>query len=358
VNLTTTQRKQAYAILLDGVKLLKKWAVFYPGKKFRFFRNAVMSGDKNPKKKTVCSLCSNKEPVKFSCCHCDGTGFILMQAIPSDKLSEFESDLPTILKIRQINPVFRFKKRDRTAEEALLESYAALAKFYAKRWTIEENPSGLSFADYLQEAYMTILEAIWQWDKPERADLTTFVWYSIRNRFSAVTNRGNLLCPYTNEDLKLVVQFEKGLATINGPSTFEETIKKLNMTEEEGKYLLSIMTKVYSENQFSRGDKENESSPHSIGNDYTMCRKGIDNEKSVDTLAEQERVDRIIAQANLTPLEKKVFEQAMEPFYGWQTEFAKENINPESGKPYTRARIGQILKNAQMKLEKVVEKAA
>lgn len=320
VRLSETQKPKALEVLRRGATLLKKWASFYHPKKFRQFRNDVMKGNKNPQ-----------------------------EAIPADRLPEFHADLSHILAIRKPDP----ELGGRSVEQAVLENFAALAKKHARQWSSDGDPNGISRSDYIQEAYMTIIEAMYQYTRDD-IDLSTFVWQSLRNRMINVTNQGNLFCPLTNSDLELVVRYDR--AKKNG-GTFDEIVESLGLSVEEGRHLGSILTKVFSENQL--GSHEDSSEVDSPSNDYTGHRVGIDSEPlEVAMVDEQEHVENVLDNANLSFLERKVLEVAMDPYYGWQTDFAKKHINPETNKPYSRMRITQVLESARAKVAKVLEAEA
>lgn len=333
VRLTEVQKPKALEILRRGASLLKKWSAFYHPKKFRQFRNDVMKGDKNPQ-----------------------------GAIPAVSLKEFHADLTHILAIREPNQDLG----GRSVEQAVLESFAALAKKHARQWSIDGDPNGITRSDYIQEAYMTIIEAMYQYTR-EDIDLSTFVWQSLRNRMINVTNQGNLFCPLTNSDLELVVRYDR--AKVNGGS-FDKIVESLGLSLEEGRHLGSILTKVFSENQL--GSHEDGGRIDSPSNDYTGHRVSIDaaspllrfEEQEIDGQREivnavdvegQEHVNNILDNSGLNFLERKVLESAMDPFYGWQTEFAKTHINPETNKPYSRMRITQVLESARAKVAKQLE---
>lgn len=334
VRLTETEKPKAMEILRTGASLLKKWATFYHPKKFRQFRNDVMKGDKNPQ-----------------------------GAIPANRVAEFHADLSHILAIRQPHP----ELNGRSVEQAVLENFAALAKKHARQWCSDGDPNGVTHHDYMQEAYMTIIEAMYHYTR-EDIEFGTFVWWALRNRMINVTNQSNLFCPLTNSDLELVIRYDRAKQSHGG--TFDEIIESLGLSSEEGRHLGSILTKVFSENQLGSHEIAGADSP---ANDYTGHRVGIDNlspivrmELGKDADGEvvvvnsvdvdgQEEVNNVLNRAGLSFLERKVIEVAMDPYYGWQTDFAKTHINPDTKKPYSRMRITQVLEKARAKVAKVMQ---
>lgn len=337
VKLTHVQKKKALEILGRGNGLLKKWAAFFPSKKFRQFRNAVM--EKNPEK-NVAHLVAQYEN--------EG-----QTTIPSNKLSEFHSELPTMTAIRHK----KYSALDgRSVEQAILEGYSALAKKHARKWSLDGDPVGLTKQDFLQEAYMQVIEAMYSWMPEHNVDISTFIWVALKNRMSNVVNQqGNMLCPLTNTDLVLMTRFEQTKRGMPEHFTYDQIIAQLGLSADEGKHLNALLTRVFAENQLGQNG-ENQGGDESVtGNDYTGYRVGVDQESETETSAQEQDVLETLNRAGLTTMERKVIEAAMHPFHGWQTDFAKTHINPATGKSYSRMRITQILETARAKVASVLE---
>lgn len=334
IKLAPSAKRKALEILGAGNVLLKKWAAFFPPKKFRQFRNNVMQGDKNP-------------VINTDQKHC----------IPADKLGEYHDDLPYMTAIR--HSVYE-ELGGRSAEQAILEGHAAMAKQHARKWSIEGDPVGITKADFLQEAYMQVIEAIYSWLPEHNVDIGTYIFTALKNRMSNVTNQqGHMLCPLTNTDLKLVSLYEKTRREMSEHVTFDQVVIKLGLSSDEGNHLNSLLTRVYTENQFAAGGENAADSEAEVdGNDYTGHRAGIDKESETEISIQQQHVNDTLTRANLSKLERLVIEAAMEPYHGWQIEFARTHINAETGKPYSRMRITQVLESAQKKLAAYVQRRA
>ena len=350
VPMTSDKKNIASAMLRRSASLLKKWAVFFHPKKFHQFRNQVMAGELNPTNLSVCSSCHNKDNKKACCNTCCGKGQVSAPGIPEDRLVEFHADLPEILIIRQPSEVFE----GRTVEQAVLENFAALAKRHVREWVLRDGgTSGVTRSDYLQESYWHIIEAMYHYTR-EDINLTTYVWRVLRNRMINMTNQSNLLCPLTNSDLDLVCRYEKAKRKNGG--TFDEIVASLGMSDKEGRYLGSILTKVVSENQIGLTETRtaNETRP---SNDYTGHRSGLDKERlESNNFEETERVNKVLDSANLTEFERQVFNAAMEGDRGWQAEFARTHFHP-NGKPYSRTWIGMVLKEARAKVAEAYQQS-
>jgi DNA-directed RNA polymerase specialized sigma24 family protein len=326
VKLSGGQKNKALEILGRGNVLLKKWAAFFPPKKYRLFRNAVMEGSTNPQH--------------------DGK-----TAIPSNMLKEFHSDLPFMTAIRHS----KYDDLDgRSVEQAILEGFSALAKRHARKWSLD---GGLTKQDFLQEAYMQVIEAMYSWMPEHNVDISTFIWASLKNRMINVVNQqGNMLCPLTNSDLELVSRFEQKKRVMPQYVTFDQIITQLGLSADEGKHLNKLLTRVFAENQLGAQQSDQHLDMSATGNDYTGHRVGVDRESETETILQEQHVFDTLNRAGLSILERQVIEAAMEPFHGWQSEFAKTHINPASGKPYSRMRITQVLEMAREKVAKTLDR--
>lgn len=321
VKLSRDQKEKALKILGKGNVLLKKWAVYFPPKKYRQFRNAVMDGSKNPQY--------------------NGT-----KSIPDSKLKEFHADLPFITAIRN-----KYDEFDgRSVEQAILESFSALAKLHASKWSLDNDPVGLTKEDFLQEAYLQVIEAMYSWLPDKKVDISTFIWVSLKNRMSNVVNQGNMLCPLTNSDLELINRFEKTKKGMPESFTFEQVVDELGLSSDDGKRLNSLLSNVVFEGQQSHLFTDT-----SQRYDYTAFRKDIDQDYSkTNNMIEQDYVLNVLDKAGLNLIERKVIEAAINSFPGWQTEFARNNISPYTNKPYGKMRITQILLKAREKVANVL----
>ena len=333
IRLTKTQKAKALEVLGRGTVLLKKWAVYSPPKKHRQFRNAIMDGSLNP-------------PSEDNPCG----------VIPADKLCEFHKDLPFIKAIRY---EIHDELEGRTCEQAILEGFAALAERFVIQWRQPGDPTGITYHDLLQEAYMQIIEAIYCWLPECKVELSTYIWVALENRMSNVVNQqGNLLCRLTNDDLVLFTKYEKARkkSEMDGSSSFDEIISQLGFSSEEGIRLDFILKKVYTETRLNELDvcRKNE-----VRGDYTgrgERLKEASKNSHTDDVVEQSYVNDMLDKSGLNELEREVIEAAMNPFNGWQTAFAENHINPQTNKPYSRMRITQVLTSAREKVALVLKR--
>jgi hypothetical protein len=313
VRLSSVEKTKALEILGRGNVLLKKWFAFFPSRNFRYFRKAIMNGSMNPEYKGKPS-------------------------IPLDKLEEFHNDLP-IMKAARYNVIPELGNR--TVEQAILEGYSALAKHYVKKWFRRNDFSGITKSDFLQEAYMQIIESIYSW-MPDRADITTFIWYSLKNKLSNVSNtQGKFLSHLVNRDLAFLIKNKK-------------ENQKTNMSNQDQLRLKQISNVVYCESYLC--GKKNLVNNDKFYGDYTSFRDNIESEpKDINLLVDEDYLKNLFEKAKLNIMERELVEISMDSSYGWKAKYAKNHINPITKKPYSRVRINQIFQLARKKIANVLE---
>jgi RNA polymerase sigma factor (sigma-70 family) len=303
----------ALDILNKANALLLKWSKRFPDIKYRDFRNKVFS---NPK--------------------------AIFVFLSSEEQNQFEADLPIMGQARKPHAELNGK----TVEMAMLESNAALAKKYARKWSRESGKGGLMFEDFLQEAYMQIVESIYRWTAEGGANMTTYLWWSLKNRLSNVANQqGSFLSRLSNNSIKLLDRYQKAKAAIEWHASFDQVCASISLSDEERLHLLDILKQTNNASAMCVAD-DGESEF-----DYTAHRSNINDHSETDSLVEKMTVEEILDQSNLSPIERELIETAMNPYNGWQTAIGRKHIAPKTGKPYSRMRITQILKQAREKVD-------
>ena len=325
--LTKKAEEKCLDLLVRANILLKKWAECFGARKSREFRKLLFKGHRD---KVVMAE--------------------VEQAIPVTLLDEFRQERQFIIAIH----VTEYPDLDnRTVEFAMLCGYSALARKHAKRWFAQNGEgNGMSLGDYINEAYMALLDSIYGYTDPSMGTFSNFAWNSLKNRMIACTNRCNLLCPLTNPDLELLARYEEARRSFNDHVTFDQVTAAMGLDEAQYKALGDIMTKVYAESQIAVDHTGHDDTP----NDYTSLRQGIDTEG--DNRIIRLQVRQAIDDAELTDFERIVLETSMNPYYGWQSDVARKNVNQTTSKPYTRMWVGLALKNAQDKVRAVLQRVA
>lgn len=342
VNLSAEVKKKYIRFVLEANSAVLNWKFEKLGQKELVAR--ILKGDKTLGY-SLAMLTPKSE---------DGSIYgTLNEAQALEVINKFEADADRVRAIR-------FQRHEelgnRTIEESLLAQFAALCKRHARKWTRFDGGAGLTFADYLQEAYMVVIDSIYHYAR-EDVQLVTYVYTALRHQMSKITNKGNLFCPLTNEDVKLSSQFQKIKQESNRQITEDEIVEMMKLDERQKKRMIFLASKVYTESQFAQGNSNvnhggDDESPE---NDYTSFRAGL---KKEGTLFEDISVKELIERAKLSDFERVVFETSLNPYYGWQSDVARNRINPVTKKPFSRMRVTQILADATAKVGRVLKQVA
>lgn len=299
-------------------KLLKKWAKYYGFRKGREFRNLIFKSELAP----------------------------LKRVIPKGKFPAFRKDVKVILAIRTENIV---ELHNNTVEMAMLRGFIRLSTKHARRWFHANG--GQELEDYESEAALALIDAIYGFIR-EDIQFTTYAWAVIRNRMMYSSNKLEKLSPFTNADRELLIRYHDAQLDFGQPISFDEIVETLELCPEEISLLNHMLTRVVNESQITEAIQESRSSLRT-GDDYTALRRNVrENDGDLSVAAS---VRSAVERANLSKFEAAVLETSLNPYYGWQTDIAKQHINPTTGKKYTRAGTGVALKNAKSKVRAELE---
>ena len=319
--LSETEKTFAISVLSKANQALLKWSKSLPSVKFRALRNAAMQSPET----------------------------ILLQLNPEQQ-AEFCADLPVIQAVRKNHS----ELSGRSVEEAMLEGFSALAKRHARMWTKDNTTTGLTFEDFLQEAYIQIVESIYRYNDDGRADICTYIFWSLKNRLSNVTNQqGSFLSHLSNASISLLSKFNKAKQESVSGASFDDIAKSIDLSDEDKLHLTQVLKRATPASSFMQSSSEGEAE---ACHDYTAYRININENIENDVLVEKLTTQQILDRSNLNSLERELIETAMNPYRGWQTAVGQKHIAPRTGKPYGRMRITQILKVARKKVAATIAK--
>lgn len=249
-----------------------------------------------------------------------------------EQLEQIVQVLPAIQAVRDI-------------EWKMMCQFSQLARKLANSWS---KKIGINDArDYLQEALMALLDAIYAYTD-EDTQFITFAWWAISNRLTTAANKDNPFSPLTNEAMGLLKRYEEAKISLNRHATDQDIYDVCGFSEDECRTLRDAQVKVFNASSIERRPNGLVDLGGEETFDYTANRSGIDHESEI---VHSYEVHDIVKCANLTKMERRVIEASLESsHHGWQSDFAKNTICKSTGQPYTRQRIMQIY---QCALEKI-----
>jgi RNA polymerase sigma factor (sigma-70 family) len=186
-----------------------------------------------------------------------------------------------------------------------------------------ERDSYLSEEDCASYGMIGLLQALYQFNVTKKVKFITYATWVIRRHIQRALNRAKRNYPWSQRMLDLWQKFEQTKRDLNRPCNFEEVVSIMNLNKKERAALEAACRKMIGQSNVKEEDNGQ--------------RFGIEN-LPAPTKTHQLDADQLasVEQANLSDWEKNVLMAYLSGGRGWQTEVAKNNINPETGKPYSR----------------------
>lgn len=224
----------------------------------------------------------------------------------------------------------------RSVEEAVIQAHTRLA---VKQAMLESRRNRLvPFEDYRQEAFLKLFEAMYRWLPERGCSLPSFLCLVIKKALRGVTaHQGAALGRIRNSDRKLMREFY-AMRADHPDSGEDEVIGMMGLD--------SIRS-----GNLRRALRSKSLSPYF---DVHESRPDGDLEAKM----QMEQVRSVIDRSGLTAVERRLVESAMEPYNGWQTEFARATVSPVTGRPISKMRVTQMLKVARAKLAETIGRTA
>lgn len=223
-----------------------------------------------------------------------------------------QSDFSIINKIKEV-------------EFQVLSTYSRLIFKIAKKWSVID--SNMSFEDYYNEAVSATIKAMWGFVK-ENIKFVTYLHWALHRHMLNFTNENKPMSAWTQENKKLYGDFEQ-IRRENGMDIgFDEIVKLMGLSEKEVGDLRSMLTKVINQVEFSKGLSVESEMPNSLGI-YSAEQKEV---KPVLDFDQMEAIRR----TPMTDWERQVLDAYLQGGRGWASDVARNNVNPETGQPYSR----------------------
>ncbi len=256
----------------------------------------------------------------------------------------------TVEAVNYINEHYQSIMAVREIEWPMVRAFSRLAKKQAAGWAKMASNGLLTIDDYYQEALLAVVDAVYGYSKPEWKFIT-FVFWSIKRRLITAINASNPF-PLPNEAISLRKRYAEAEEKINGPASIDEICDVAGFTDRERNLVATTFVSVARQSDMLLSNKDESNQEEA---DYTGMRRGLDNEETIRCNYE---IKEAFSQADLTSFERKVVETYLDPFHGWQTKLASEEINPRTGQFYTRAAIAVILEKALKKIKAAYQQVA
>lgn len=232
-------------------------------------------------------------------------------------------DAPKRITVSRANVLMVMEVKQR--ESRILESVAKLVFRQARRYHRHyASNTGMEFEDMYSECLMAASRAIYAYHLPNR--LTTLIVHTMRNHCVTISNKSQPFSRWPNQARVLLKQFKAAEreAMAKGPVSYDELVKQMKLEPEQRRELDLLLVKMSVDSDHGAPDDE-----------FSILDVVTTNEiEDRDVL-----VREAIANVDLSTWERIVlnaFLNAPSGTKGWMTRVAEENINPDTGKPYSR----------------------
>ena len=238
---------------------------------------------------------------------------------------------------------------NRNLDITVLECYSDLALKFAHRWYRDQLTS-MTVYDLAQEAYLKIYQSLYSWNPDGDASLTTYLHTSIGNCMSeAVIEQGFELSPINTKGKKIVMEYNK-FRKQNPDMDAQEAVQSINLTDKQKEHLRKILVCVRLDSNLPKAGDNGENNRE----DYSCLGLNNPSGNDIEELIDNMHVNDILDASNLTPMERKVLIQAMNPYYGWQSDIAESTMSDSTGQQISRCRVGQYLDQAKAKVKRTL----
>jgi len=222
----------------------------------------------------------------------------------------------------------------------------------SKKW---KNRTGHSIGENYDEAVLSVINCIYCYTDTT-VKFCTYAGNAITKRFIGLQRCNKSTSHWTNVANKLYGDYEKFRQVAeqqrdengnpHGALTFDEIAKMMKLNDEQRSTLQAMFSGVINHSEMQGVNDEGVT-------DYTSNRQGIDHEEQASFLDLDQR--EVLAQVNdeLDDWEKAVLKAWLESSsdnHGWRTIVAGENINPNTGRNYSRAAPSIALERVKEKI--------
>lgn len=180
--------------------------------------------------------------------------------------------------------------------------------------------SSMSQEDIFSEAVRSAISAIYHFTE-QNIKFITFLQHCVNRH---LTFKIGSLSNLSRRACKLLFKYEKTKSKLNGPYNFENIVKLMDLSDKETKILKSALSKT---SNFSDLEIDELNLIVKSKQDLEFCDKI--------------HVEEMLSNLDLSSLEKAVLNGFLQSKYNSKTSlglgtFAKNIINPSTGRPYTR----------------------
>jgi hypothetical protein len=246
-------------------------------------------------------------------------------------------------------------------------AFSRLVHQLAERWSRRSSDLTVSYADLYDEASFSLFHAVYYYTgftkKNKRVSFCTYCYHAINNRLITVCSRTRSTSPLSHDAVELFDQYQVAKRGMNRPANFDEIVECMGIGPDQRNTLEAMLISVFHQGVMETrivsrtGESGNDFSKLGLkfaGMDGSVAWRVTGHSGRYGTTFQTTEPDfdlkRAVTDVNLSELEQAVLiEFLTNPKSGWMSRVA-ENINPKTGKPYSRMAITLAWRRAKQKI--------
>jgi DNA-directed RNA polymerase specialized sigma subunit len=215
----------------------------------------------------------------------------------------------------------------RKCEMPMLQAHANLVERLARYAYHRSKRAGLELDDFFNEAAIAAINAIYCFTK-EKVQFSTYLTLTVRHRLLNFALENKQLSHWNYDVHELLVKYERARAEINGPATFDDLVRHMELDDKQIKKLGAVLTKVLHESEIvSKDGDDGDPDFTKFGKREDILQLDLDQQDAIDSTELTEWEQAVLA----------AFMAAPAGTNGWRTEVASKYVNPVTGKVFSRA---------------------
>jgi hypothetical protein len=243
-------------------------------------------------------------------------------------------------------------------------AFSRLVNQLADRWSHRSVDLTVSYSDLYDEASLALFHAVYYYTgrtkKRRRVSFCTYCYHSINNRLITVCSRTRSTSPLSHDAVDLFDQYQTAKRNMNRPANFDEIVECMGIEPDQRTTLEAMLISVFHQGILENRETTSESDDFSnlginfAGMDGSVSWRVTGHVGRYGTTFQSKEPDfdlkRAIATVDLSGLERAVLNEFLiNPRSGWKSRVA-ENINPSTGKAYSRMAITYAWQRVKQKI--------
>jgi DNA-directed RNA polymerase specialized sigma subunit len=224
--------------------------------------------------------------------------------------------------------------------DEILAGYSRMVVSLARKQVIAHPELTCTVQDYYDEGLSCLIKAIHYYTSLDTL-FVTYAYHVVRRGLCKMSSKMGEMSDWDNDTRKLRRIYDAAKQELNRPTTFDEVVEYLELDATQQRKIRSALIEVIHVTDLSCDSDEKGVGP--VLDSLAICHPPV--------LLDPDQREAILM-APLTEFERAVlYKWQMGGDWGWKAEVAREHINPNTGRPFTRMGASVALSSAFRKIQ-------